>query len=65
MIESGTGKVGMRVTCADGPGTVTVVRGMDEVLIKLDTGVFTKLDLADCALVGDGDQEKKKKSVKE
>ena len=30
MIESGTGKVGMRVTCADGPGTVTVVRGMDE-----------------------------------
>lgn len=45
-IESGEGKVGMKVVTEDGPGVIEKLIGQDNAIVKLDTGFMHKGDLS-------------------
>ncbi len=49
MIGTGGVKVGDRIVCPDGPGTITKVFDQDNVMVKLDRGPLAAFDLEKCA----------------
>lgn len=48
MIETGTGKIGMKVTSLDGEGVIEKVYDQDNVLVRLTDGSLCKCDLEKC-----------------